>query len=206
MDIKELVLYYCCIFSMLFLMFPLSCHAGENQHQNPLEKNYSPITFYQNDWAYNLNTEFEVTADTQTSTNEGTPRELLNSVESPDNDEKTTSTYFVKKSFEDKILDKIPHGSKFKQMWNIVDGDVDLHFTGLRADRSNRGLSYSLYNQSFIGDMNDIEIEFSAGQENKVSFKTQMVPFLGKLEGFSLKGSAGMKDSNLFARYTVPLD
>ncbi len=119
---------------------------------------------------------------------------------------KKTSAYFVKKSIEDEILEKIPHGSKFKQMWNVVDGDVDLYFTGLRADRKNRGLSYTLSNRSFIGDMNDIEIEFSAGNDSEVSFKTQTIPFMGQLEGFSLKGSAGMNDSKIFARYTVPLD
>lgn len=206
MDIKRLSLYFNSVFFMLFLMFPLSCQAGENQYQNPLEKNYSPIQVYENDWAYNLNTEFEVTTKTQSSTDEGTSSALLNSVENPDEDTKKTSTYFVQKSIEDEILDKIPHGSKFKQMWNIVDGDVDLYITGLRADRNNQGLSYTLSNQSFIGNMNDIEIKFSAGLENKISFKTHMIPFLGQLEGFSLKGSIDTKNSNFFARYTVPLD
>ncbi len=97
MDIKDFALYFCGTLSVLFFAFPLSCQAGENQYQNPLEKNYSPIKFYQNDWAYNLNTEFEVTAETQTSTNEGTPNALLNSVENPDDKKKDICIFCQKK-------------------------------------------------------------------------------------------------------------
>ena len=195
------LLTFVCVF------MPLNAFAADNQYQNPLAQNYKSIKKYEHDWSYNLNTEFEITAEPSESSDNGTPRELLEAVENPNKaKEEKSANYFVKKNFEDKILEKIPHGTKLKNMWNIVDGDVDVYFQGLKVDRRNKGLTYTIKNLNFIGGMNDIELEFSAGRDNEVSFKTHMIPFMGTLEGFSLKGTAGTDDNKIFARYTIPLD
>ena len=110
------------------------------------------------------------------------------------------------RNWEDEILEKIPHGERLKYMWNVVDGDVDLHFTGLRFDRGNTGVSYKTNYVPFIGEMDTVQFRFDAGEENEISFKTSHVPFAGDLQGLNFKASTGDSGSKISARYTIALD
>ena len=48
------------------------------------------------------------------------------------------------------------------------DGERDIYFNGLRADRRNKGLSFTTKELPIIGQLNDIELKFSAGEDNEV--------------------------------------
>jgi hypothetical protein len=107
---------------------------------------------------------------------------------------------------EKRLMEVIPYAEEAKYMWNVVDGDVDLFYVkNLRGDRKNKGLSYTTNTIPFMGDVDGLELKFSAGEEMKFSFESDIVPFMGRLEGFKLKGSVG-DDSKIFFRYTVALD
>jgi len=57
-----------------------------------------------------------------------------------------------------------------------------------------------------LGEIDGLEIKFSAGQENDISFKSNVIPFMGQLDGLTLKGSTNSKESKIFARYKVEFD
>lgn len=107
---------------------------------------------------------------------------------------------------EDKILAMLPQGDRLKYMWHVTDGKVDLYFEGLRFDRGNKGVTYKTKTLPFIGEMDDIEFKFEAGDDNKFSFKSSTVPIIGSIEGLSFKGSTGDKGSRISARYTIPFN
>jgi hypothetical protein len=109
------------------------------------------------------------------------------------------------RSVEESILAQIPYGENFKYMWNVVDGDVDLHFEGLRADRGNTGIAYKTNTVPFIGDVEGLQLKFEAGREQSFSFETNKMPLVGTIEGFNFKGSVG-DNSKVFARYTIAFD
>ncbi len=195
--------------SFLAFTMPMlnNAFAAENIYKNPAEKNHKVISVYENNWSYDINTQFEITASETTNSDTGTPRELLKSVETPEDEKRSATARFIEEAnLEDKILSKVPHGSRIKHIWNIVDGDVDLYFTGLRADKGNRGITYTTTNLPVIGKINDMKFEFSAGETNEISFTTHVIPFMGELKGFTLKGTAGDDDNKIFARYTVPFE
>lgn len=106
---------------------------------------------------------------------------------------------------EDKILALIPHSDKMKRVWSIADGDVDLHFEGLRFDRKNMGVKYTTSTLPMIGEMTGIEFEFEAGDDNNLSFESDIMPLVGHIDGFTFKGSAG-DDNRISARYTMNFD
>jgi len=181
--------------------------ASENIYKNPAEKGHNAIHKYENDWSFDINTQFEITTKEPSHSDAGTPIEILQSVENPEDEDQTPTSKFIAESgIDNKILDQIPYGDNIKHMWNIVDGDTDIYFEGLRADRRNMGLSYTTTELPVIGKLNDIELEFTAGETNEISFKTHSIPFMGKLQGFTLKGTAGDDENKIFARYTVKFD
>jgi len=55
-----------------------------------------------------------------------------------------------------------------------------------------------------IGDVDGFEMEFCAGKDMEINFKSDVTPFIGKLEGLSFRGKAG-EDSAISFRYTVKL-
>lgn len=111
-----------------------------------------------------------------------------------------------KEEWEDKILAMLPQGDRLKHMWEVVDGDVNLYFKGLRFDRGNKGVTYKTKTLPLIGEMDNTELKFEAGEDNKLSFKSSTVPFIGDIEGLSFRGSTGNKGSRISARYTISLD
>lgn len=110
-----------------------------------------------------------------------------------------------KQDFGDKVLAMVPHGKKMKKAWKVIDGDVDLYFEGLRADRGNKGLKYTTTAMPLIGEVSGTEFEFSAGEEMEFSFESNRIPLAGEIEGFRLKGSVG-DDAKISARYTMKFD
>ncbi len=107
--------------------------------------------------------------------------------------------------FKKMIMEKIPYAKQAKYMWDVVDGDVDIYMKNLRADRKNKGLSYTTNRLPLIGEVKNVEFKFNAGEDMGMSFETNRMPFVGTLEGFKLKGTMG-EDSRISARYTIPLD
>lgn len=108
-------------------------------------------------------------------------------------------------NIEDKVLAIVPYGDNLKHMWNVVDGDVDLHFKGLRADRGNTGITYKTSTIPLIGYVEGLQLKFEAGKEQKVSFESNKIPLIGTIEGFNFKGSIS-KNSRISARYTIAFD
>ena len=131
-------------------------------------------------------------------------------IENPDLHKKqhqSETTQFVSnKKIQDEILDKIPFGDDLKGAWHFVDGDTDIIFIGLRADRRNKGLTFTTKKLPILGEFDDVEFKFSAGDDNEVSFTTHTIPLMGRLEGFSFKATAGDDNNKVFARYTVAFD
>ncbi len=109
------------------------------------------------------------------------------------------------RDMDEKILSMVPQGHNMKKLWKVVDGDVDLHFEGLRADRSNKGLKYKTNAMPLIGEIRGTEFEFSAGEDMEFGFKSNRIPFAGEVEGFQLKGSVS-DDAKISARYTYKFD
>jgi len=110
------------------------------------------------------------------------------------------------KDWEDKVMAAVPQAKQLKKMWNFIDGDTDLHFTGLRIDRGNKGLKYSTHFVPMIGEMETVEVEFMAGQDLELSLESSHIPFAGDLDGFKFKTSVSNNKSKILARYTIPFD
>ena len=79
--------------------------------------------------------------------------------------------------FVDKLMEKVPYSKSIKHTWNVLDGDVDLHFEDLRVDRGNKGVSY----------------------------KMDSLPLVGHVDGLQFKASAGIDDSNISLRYKTAI-
>lgn len=109
-------------------------------------------------------------------------------------------------SFKQKVMDTIPYSEDIKYMWDVVDGDVDLHFAGLRGDRRNQGLKYTTDTLPFVGQVDGMELQFKAGSDNGLFFKSDKMPLIGRVKGLSYKGALSNSDSAFFARYTIALD
>ena len=120
-------------------------------------------------------------------------------------DRKYKSKFTDKMSLEDKLIEQVPYGGRLKYLWNIADGDVDIHFTGLRFNRKNMGLDYTTSTLPVIGTMDGVRFQLKAGDDNEFSFESRIIPFVGDIEGFSFKGSIG-DNSRISARYTIALD
>lgn len=139
-----------------------------------------------------------------------TPVDHGSLIESPDYYKKPkagfkSSSSKDKRDLDEKILAMVPHGQKMKKLWKIVDGDVDLHFVGLRGDRRNKGLKYTTNSMPLLGEIRGTEFKFSAGEEMKFGFESNRIPFAGEVEGFQFKGSVG-DDAKISARYTYKFD
>lgn len=122
-----------------------------------------------------------------------------------DQESKFKSKFTKKNDLEDRIMEEIPYAKQAKNLWNVVDGDVDIYVKDLRVDRRNKGLVYTTNTMPFIGEIDDTELKFQAGEEMKVSFGTSRIPFVGTLEGFKFKSSVGGDNTKVSFRYTIPL-
>lgn len=166
------------------------------------------ISIYEHEWDFYSDSQYKAALFESRRAEDGTPRAQLKQVEDPDlyEKEQRSKTYrFVSdKNIQDEILGKLPFGKDLKGMWNFIDGDTDIFITGLRADRGNKGLSYTMNGLPIIGSMDDIKLKFSAGDDNEIQFTTHSIPFMGRLEGFTFKATADQDDNKVFARYTVP--
>ena len=132
------------------------------------------------------------------------PSLLINDLKSPSKEYRSKSGV-KKQDIEDQILAMVPHGQKMKQLWYIVDGDTDLYFEGLRADKGNRGVKYTTNAMPLIGEVKGTEFEFSAGKDMEFGFESNRIPLIGEVEGFRLKGSVS-DDAKISARYTMKFD
>lgn len=108
--------------------------------------------------------------------------------------------------FKDKLIEKIPFGDKMHHSWKIIDGDVDLYFDGLRADRGNKGVEYKSNTIPFIGKMDKSEWKVDAGEDMKFTFISKALPFVDDIEGFHFKTTISEDDNRAYARYTVAFD
>lgn len=148
---------------------------------------------------------------TQAKKNKNQPTKIQEKLNLESNaDEKKYQEYKARftadENLKNKILKNIPFKEDAGYAWNVVNGDVDLYFTGLRADRNNRGIEYITNAIPFIGNVEGFELKFEAGQNNKISFKSDIIPFIGTMEGLSFKGATGEEDTNISARYTIAFD
>lgn len=109
-------------------------------------------------------------------------------------------------SFKNKILNEIPYSDEMKDVWELVDGDTNLYFDDLRADRRNKGIKYTTDSLPLIGKVDGVEFQFRVGDENEFSFKSETTPFIGKIKGLSYKGSTSNENSKISVRYTIALD
>lgn len=111
------------------------------------------------------------------------------------------------KDIEDRILDILPFKNTLKQTWNVIDGDVDLmNIEGFRFDRGNKGLMYKTNVIPFMGEVDGMEIEFCAGEDNEINFESSAIPFVGEVEGFNLKSSVSEDNSRVYMQYTYKFD
>lgn len=137
------------------------------------------------------------------------PSLLINSPKSTSDTSGTSASFKSKEEkqdFGDKVLAMVPHGKKMKQAWKVIDGDVDLYFAGLRANRGNKGLKYKTNTVPFMGTYDGLELEFDAGEKTEFSFKSDNMPLVGKVEGFTFKGAAGTDGGKISARYTMKFE
>ena len=206
MDIKKLTRLLTCVF--FCVPFTLNATASADDYLSedlPLR-----ISIQEDYWVLHASGKFTITPTEQTHLNAGTPLEkvkLIEDTDEGDNDEKSYSSQLISDlNIEDKILKNIPFSKNLKSIWNVVDGETDIYLNGLRADRNNLGLSYTNNHIPFLGEIDGLEIKFSAGQENDISFKSNVIPFMGQLDGLTLKGSTNSKESKIFARYKVEFD
>lgn len=122
------------------------------------------------------------------------------------------SSYFSSQSnnaedMGDQVLALVPHGDDMKYLWNVVDGDVDLYFSNLRADRKNKGMVYTTETLPLVGTFDHTEFKVKGGaEENAFSFETSHIPLAGDLEGFKFNGTLSDNNSRVSLHYTVPLD
>ena len=136
----------------------------------------------------------------------GSPRDTVQKNENPkqytENKNRYKSKYFAEQSFKDQVLERFSFGRDVKGVWDVVDGEKDIYFRGLRAESRNLGLSYTLDDMEYL---DDVRLKFSAGKDNEISFTTQTIPFVGQLEGFTFKATAGDDGGKVFARYKINL-
>jgi hypothetical protein len=90
--------------------------------------------------------------------------------------------------------------------WKVIDGDVDLYFEGLRADRGNNGVEYKSNTIPFIGEMEKSEWKVDAGEDMKFTFISKALPFVDDIEGFHFKTTISEDDNRAYARYTIAFD
>lgn len=107
---------------------------------------------------------------------------------------------------KERIMAAIPYSEDLEYMWNVVDGDVDVYFTGLRVHKNSKGFRYTTNHMPFIGPVDGLEMQFTAGEDMKFTFKSDRMPIIGKLEGLNYKGSMNNGNAEISARYTIALD
>jgi hypothetical protein len=107
---------------------------------------------------------------------------------------------------KEQLIEKIPFGSEMHKSWKVIDGDVDLYFKGLRADRQNKGVEYSSKTLPFVGEMEKSEWKIDAGEDMKFTFETNGLPFVANVEGFHFKTSVSSDDTHAYAKYTIAFD
>jgi len=105
--------------------------------------------------------------------------------------------------FGDKILNKLPFKNSLKYTWNVIDGDIDLYFEGLRFDRGNKGLEYKTDTLPYFGKIDGMRIKAEMGESQKLTFETDYIPLMGRVDGFNFKASAS-DNSKISFRYKKP--
>jgi len=108
-------------------------------------------------------------------------------------------------NFGEKMLKKLPFKNTLKYTWDIIDGDEDVYFEGLRLDRGNMGLEYKTKDIPVVGTVEAIEIKAEMGKSAKLQFESDYIPMVGRVEGFNFKATAG-KNSNVSLRYKTDID
>ncbi|MFK7839367.1 MAG: hypothetical protein AB8B83_03470 [Bdellovibrionales bacterium] len=106
----------------------------------------------------------------------------------------------------DDLMKKIPYSKQLKYTWDIIDGDVDLYFENLRADRSNRGITYKMIELPMIGKMQGSELKADIGKDSKLTFKSDYMPMVGHIDGLEFKASAGTDKSVISLRYKADIN
>lgn len=206
---RILITLTCITFFTTFATPPHKACANEAITTQTVKTKNRTFSLHRNDWAINGGSEQhaftaspevkKTTLDTSFGLSE---EETLHE----NRKDKYKSKLMDQDDFEEKILDKIPYGHGFRKVWNVVDGDVDLYVTGLRADRRNKGVKYKTDKIPLIGTVDGLDLQFDAGERTEFSFESSHIPFAGKLEGFSFKGATGNKGSRISARYTIAFD
>lgn len=107
--------------------------------------------------------------------------------------------------FADRLMKRIPYHKSLRYTWDIADGDVDIYFENLRVDRRNKGLSYKTDSLPMIGKMDGAELEANLGGDSKLTFKSDYMPLVGRVDGFQFRASAGTDDRNISLRYKVDI-
>ena len=107
--------------------------------------------------------------------------------------------------FADKVLKKIPYGQSLKQVWHVVDGDVDLYFEDLRMDRGNRGVSYKMDFVPLIDRVDGTGLKAHVGEDSKLTFESDYVPLVGRVDGLQFKASTGNNGSHMLLRYKTSI-
>lgn len=130
---------------------------------------------------------------------------LLISAPSKGADKKYSFQSKKDEDIEDQILAIVPQGQNMKKLWYIVDGETDLYFENLRADKSNKGVKYTMTSVPLLGDIDGTKFEFSAGDKMEFGFKSNQIPLIGEVEGFRLRGSVS-ENASISARYTMKFD
>lgn len=202
MDTKNLMITLLGVFFVMTVTIPTKVKAAESDQINDPQNetvNNNAAPFYEG--RYNWQRE-----ENERATNDNIKFLNQKTADLKNNPKQYQPKLSSENDFKNRLMNEIPYGENLKHMWDVVDGDVDLHFTGLRADRRNRGLSYTTNYIPLMGDVDGIEMKFDAGKTNEFSLKSNITPFVGKVKGLSVRGSTTNEDSKVSARYTIALD
>ena len=106
--------------------------------------------------------------------------------------------------FEDDFLMRIPFSTEARNLYEYAKGDKDLLIKGLRGDVRNKGIRYTI--PTLIPIMKHAETTLHAGETNRLSFESNVIPFRGPVKGFTLKGAVEENKARIFARYKIDLN
>ncbi|MCB1651724.1 MAG: hypothetical protein KDI46_06710 [Alphaproteobacteria bacterium] len=105
-------------------------------------------------------------------------------------------------AFFDGFLEDMPYKHEMKATWKLIDGKTDLYVEGLRVNRRNRGVSYTIHSLPLVGEMEDSALRAEFGQRDRaLKFESRHVPFVGSVEGLSFSSSAGNSGAQVSLRF-----
>lgn len=105
----------------------------------------------------------------------------------------------------DRLVKNIPYGHSLKQTWHVVDGDVDLYFEGLRVNRRNKGVSYTVNALPVVGTINRGKLKAHLGEESNLTYASDYIPLIGRIDDMRFQASTGTQDSNISLRYKIDI-